>query len=74
MTADIENIILEQLRVIRGEITDLRTETRERLDRVELRLGVIEHRLSVIESRLADAEITTQKRLDRIERRLELTE
>lgn len=67
---EVDNLVLEQLRAIRGDIAGIC----ERLDRVELRLGVIEHRLSAIEARLADAETATQKRLDRIERRLELTD
>lgn len=65
---EIENLVLEQLRAIRGELGS----AVERLGRIELRLGVVENRLSAIETRLADLEVSNQKRLDRIERRLEL--
>jgi len=41
MTAEIENLVLEQLRAIRGELSDIK----ERMGRVELRLSGIEQTL-----------------------------
>lgn len=41
MTAEIENLVLEQLRAIRGEVADIK----ERMGRVELRLSAIEQTL-----------------------------
>ena len=49
MTTD-SNIVLEQLRAIRAE----QTNQGARLERIELRLGVIEQRLSAMELRMAD--------------------
>lgn len=74
MTESMDNLVLEQLRLIRNEIVDFRTESRERFGRIELRLAVIEQRLSAIEVRLADAETGHQRRLERIEQRLDLTD
>lgn len=71
---EVDNIVLEQLRGLRNDIAEFRTEAKDRLTRLELRIGVIEHRLSAIESRLAGTEEFNQVRLDRIERRLELTD
>lgn len=69
-----ENLVLEQLRLIRNEIVEFRAEARDRFTRIELRVGIIEQRLSGIEARLADAETAQQKRLERIEKRLELAD
>lgn len=71
---EVDNIVLEQLRAIRNDIAEFRTEARDRFTRLELRVGIIEQRLSGIEVRLADAETAQQKRLERIERRLELAD
>lgn len=70
MTESMENIVLEQLRLIRATLEVFS----ERMERVEIRLGVIKQRLSAIELRMADFEVTMRKRIDRIERRLDLTE
>lgn len=74
MTENVENLVLEQLRLIRNEIVAFRGEVRDRFTRLELRVGIIEQRLSGIEARLADSETAQQKRLERIEKRLELTD
>lgn len=71
---DSNNVVLEQLRIIRNDIAEFRTETRDRFARLELRMGLLEQRLGGIELRLADAESAHQKRLERIEKRLELTD
>lgn len=46
MTDNTENLVLEVLRAIRGDITSLRNETRDGFSRVELRLGLVEHGLA----------------------------
>jgi len=77
MTADIENLVLENLRVIRSDLASLRNETREGFARVELRLGLVEHGLADLLGVSAsdrDEIRALKSRVERIERRLELTE
>jgi predicted component of type VI protein secretion system len=77
MTADIENLVLENLRVIRSDLASLRNETREGFARVELRLALVEHGLADLLGVSAsdrDEIRALKSRVERIERRLELTE
>ena len=39
---DIAHLTLEHLKALRNDFADFRAETRERLDRIDLRLAVIE--------------------------------
>jgi hypothetical protein len=39
---DVENLVLEHLRGLRNQVSDFQQETRERLDRIEFRLGLLE--------------------------------
>ena len=73
MTADIENLVLEHLRVIRADVSDLR----ERMGRVELRLSAIEQTLGnlyALSGSDREAVQSLTRRVERIERRLELSE
>lgn len=73
MTADTENLVLEHLRAIRADVSDLR----ERMGRVELRLSAIEQTLGNLYALSGSDRETVQsltKRVERIERRLELNE
>jgi hypothetical protein len=75
MTEQTENLVIELLRRLHGEMAGMRTETRERLDRVELRLGVIEQSLASLLGMSAsdrDEVRALRLRIERIERRLEL--
>ncbi len=77
MNGGTENLVLELLRQMRGDITSLRNETRDGLARVEIRLGLVEQGLAGLLSVSASDrdEIRALKtRVERIERRLELTE
>ncbi|MDE0059322.1 MAG: hypothetical protein OXP07_14465 [Defluviicoccus sp.] len=75
MNDDVENLVLEQLRTIRGEIADLRREVRSELGDVRQRVSSIERHLANLQS---DVALVHQRldhqgeRLERIERRLEL--
>ena len=51
MTESMENLVLEQLRLIRGSLARVD----ERMEGIESRLGVIEQRLPVIELHLRAA-------------------
>jgi hypothetical protein len=42
MTENTENLVLEILRQLRNDMTDMRNEIRDGLNRVELRLGLVE--------------------------------
>ena len=42
MTDNTENLVLEILRQLRGDMTSLRNEMREGFNRVEVRLGYVE--------------------------------
>jgi hypothetical protein len=73
MTADLDNLVLEHLRAIRGTLT----EHGERLNRMELRLSAIEQTLgSLYALSGSDREHLSAitRRVERIERRLELSE
>lgn len=73
MTAEIENLVLEHLRVIRADVSDLR----ERMGRVELRLSAIEQTLGnlyALSGSDREAVQSLTRRVERIERRLELAE
>lgn len=77
MTESTENLVLELLRHMRGEITDLRKEMREAFNRTELRLGLIEQALANLLSVSASdrEEIRLLKsRVERIEHRLSLAD
>ncbi|MGH8524401.1 MAG: hypothetical protein ACREXY_09345 [Gammaproteobacteria bacterium] len=77
MTESTENLVLELLRHMRGEITDLRKEMREAFNRTELRLGLIEQALANLLSVSASdrEEIRMLKsRVERIEHRLSLAD
>ena len=79
MAPEVENLLLEHLRAIRGQLDDL---TRG-LGELRGRISSIEHHLATIDRHLAnvqgDIAMIHQRldeqgiRLDRIERRLELT-
>jgi hypothetical protein len=75
--AETDNLVLEHVRAIRSEIAGLRSETRERLDRVETRLAVIEGTLGNLYA-LSGSDRETMhsltRRIERIERRLQLTD
>ena len=69
--SDAENLVLEQLRAIRGTLSD----HGERLGRIELRLSAIEQTLgSLYALSGSDRETlnTVIRRVERIERRLDL--
>ena len=75
MTENVENLVLEQLRGLRNQVTDFQQETRERLDRIEFRLGLLEQGQGTVLSMLAsdrDEVRSLRLRVERIERRLEL--
>ncbi len=77
MTDTTENLVLEILRQMRGEITSLRNETRDGLARIEIRLGLVEQGLAGLLGVSAsdrDEIRALKSRIERIERRLELTE
>jgi len=73
MTENVENLILEHLRAIRGT----QSEHGERLNRIELRLSVMEQTLGSLYA-LAGSDRETMnavvRRIERIERRLELSD
>ncbi len=46
MTESTENLVLEILRQMRNDMTDLRNELREGFNRVEVRLGLVEQGLA----------------------------
>lgn len=77
MTENVENLILEQLRHLRNDMLSFRTETRDALNRLDLRRGLIEQSLaSLITVDASDRdELRSMKlRIERIEKRLELTD
>jgi hypothetical protein len=77
MTESTENLVLESLRQMRNDMSDLRNELREGFNRVEVRLGLVEQGLAGMLSVSASdrEEIRALKhRVERIERRLELQE
>jgi hypothetical protein len=77
MTESTENLVLEILRQMRNDMTDLRNDLREGFNRVEVRLGLVEQGLAGMLSVSASdrEEIRALKyRVERLERRLELQE
>lgn len=75
MTETVENLVLEHLRGLRNQVNEFQQETRERLDRIEFRLGLLEQSQGTILSMLAsdrDEVRSLRLRVERIERRLEL--
>ena len=71
MAKDMDNLVLEHLRAIRGTLND----HGERLNRIELRLSTIEQTLGSLYA-LAGSDretmISVVRRIERIERRLDL--
>jgi hypothetical protein len=75
MTENTENLVLEILRQIRGEIAEMRTEMRGGFDRLDVRLGFVEQTLAgMLAVSASDREEIRglKQRIERIERRLEL--
>jgi len=73
MTENVENLILEHLRAIRGTLSD----HGERLNRIELRLSTIEQTLGslyALSGSDREAMSALVRRVERIERRLELSD
>lgn len=73
MRDNADNLVLEHLRVIRGDLSDVK----ERLDRMDVRLSAIEQTIGSLYALSASDRETLQsviKRVERIERRLELSE
>ena len=66
MTVETENLVLEHLRYIRGDVDDLREDNRE----IKTRLGILEQQYASMSNRIDRIE----GRLDRIEKRLELAD
>ena len=54
MTDEVGNLVLEQLRIMRGEINDLRSEMNSRFDVVNERLDSLENAVSGIAYFLAE--------------------
>ena len=72
-TASIDSLVLEHLRAIRGDVADIKG----RLDRMDLRLSVIEQTVGGLYALSASDRETLQtviRRVERIEHRLELSE
>jgi hypothetical protein len=70
MTADVESLVLEHLRAMRADMTDVR----ERLGRVELRLSAIEQTLGSLYALSGSDRETVQalaRRVERLERRVD---
>ena len=84
MNAEIENLVLEQLRAIPTELGDLRREVRTELSDIRQRVSSIERNTANQQGQLANLQgdvALTHQRLDhlgerpeRIERRLDLSE
>lgn len=75
MTDDTDNLTLQILRELRNDISTLRTEVRDGLNRVDVRLGSVEQSLaSMLGVSASDREELQRlkRRIERIERRLEL--
>jgi len=73
MTENTENLVLEYLRAMRGDIGDIKG----RLDRMDLRLSAIEQTIGSLYALSASDRETLQgviKRVERIERRLDLND
>lgn len=77
MTENVENLVLEQLRGLRNQVNDFQQETRERLDRIEFRLGLLEQgQVTMLGLLVSDRDEvrSLRRRVERIERRLELSD
>lgn len=84
MTENVENLILEHLRLLRNEVKAQGVKMDEQFEGIRLRLGSIESQLASLQREVAglhgDVAIIHgrmdkfEARLDRIERRLELRE
>ena len=77
MTDNTTELVLEQLRAVRNQITAFQSETRDRLDRIEIRLGTMEQTIGGLYSLSGadrDAMRSLTRRVERIERRLEITD
>jgi hypothetical protein len=75
VTESTENLVIETLRKLQGEMVDMRREIRDGLNRVDVRLGFIEQALASLLSVSAsdrDEVRALRQRIERIERRLEL--
>jgi hypothetical protein len=73
MTNDVENLVLEHLRAIRGTLSD----HGDRLNRIELRLSAIEQTLGSLYALSGSDRETVNaltRRVERIEERLQLSE
>ena len=73
MTNDVENLVLEHLRAIRGTLSD----HGDRLNRIELRLSAIEQTLGslyALSGSDREAVNALTRRVERIEQRLQLSE
>jgi archaellum component FlaC len=73
MTNDVENLVLEHLRAIRGTLSD----HGDRLNRIELRLSAIEQTLGSLYALSGSDRETVNaltRRVERIEQRLQLSE
>lgn len=83
MSENVENLILEHLRMLRNEVARLRAEMHEEFKDVKLRLGSVESAVVTVRRDAADqmGDAVRQQlridqlaeRLERIERRLELS-
>lgn len=73
MTENIESLVLEHLPAIRADVTDIK----DRLDRIEVRISVVEQTLGGLYA-LAGSDHESlrslTRRVERIERRLELSD
>jgi|AntDeeMinimDraft_5_1070356.scaffolds.fasta_scaffold18470_1 hypothetical protein len=72
-----DNVVLEQLRIMRNEIREFRTDIGNQLDRLETRMSSMEHMMGHMYAASADDRTATQdlaRRVGRIERRLELSD
>jgi hypothetical protein len=70
-----ENLAIEILRRLQGDMSDMRREMRDGLNRMDVRLGPIEQALASMVSVSAsdrDEVRALKQRIERIERRLEL--
>ena len=72
MADNTENLVLEILRQLRGDITSLRNEVRDGFNRVEIRLGYVEQSLASDLAVSASDRDEIRNLKQRIERRLEL--
>lgn len=72
---DTENLVLEQLRVIRSEALTVRNELRQDIKLLHERMSVFEKHMAALVSASTYHEeryATLEKRLDRLEARLEI--